>query len=64
MEKFKSYTKLKTEQKTNKLIHHQNESINFMDDNNTFDHNNTFENYGEEWENEVKLLLYITKNEK
>ena len=58
-----NFIKLKTEQKTNKLIHHQNESINFMDDNTTFDLNTTFENYGEEWENEVKLLLYITKND-
>ena len=50
-----NFIKLKKEIKTNKLIHHQNELIEFGS--NHFD----LLDFGEDWKNEVKLLLYIEK---
>ena len=52
-----NFIKLKTEKKTNKLIHHQDESIHFG--------HNSFNllDLGEDWENEIKLILYIEKND-
>ena len=52
-----NFMKLKKEIKTNKLIHHQNELIEFGS--NHFD----LLDFGEDWKNEVKLLLYIEKKD-
>ena len=48
---------LKQKKKTNKLIHHQDESINF--EHNSFN----LLDFGEDWENEIKLIVNIEKND-